>query len=172
MFKKAKNVLKDSRGFTLVELIVVVAIIAVLAGVLMPRLLGYTNQARVSRTMGDIAAMRSIIEAYAANEGQGYYPKADNTSDDGVAKILQAKGIKWTGGTDGVKDPWGTPYEYMTFKDENSVERQGYLIRSAGPDRKSGTADDVWATNTSAPVQSGTPDQDPGKAEATSQSAQ
>lgn len=158
MFKlvqKARRISRNRKGFTLVELLVVVAIIAILSATLLPRLLGYTNQARVSRAMGDIASMRSIVEAYAANEGQGYYPAPDE-----VGNVLQAKGIKWTGGQDGIKDPWGTAYKYGTA-DDNGVANQAYLIQSAGPDRSFGTADDVWASSSSAPVQSGTPDVTP-----------
>jgi len=37
----------------------------------------------VSRTMGNLASMRSIVEAYAADEGKGYHPAADNTAHQG-----------------------------------------------------------------------------------------
>ncbi|WP_051276046.1 prepilin-type N-terminal cleavage/methylation domain-containing protein [Desulfovirgula thermocuniculi] len=163
MFKLAERIRRVSRnhkGFTLVELLVVVAIIGILAAVMLPRLLGYTNQARVSRAMGDIASMRSVVEAWAANEGAGYYPAPDNSAAGGVGQVLQARGIKWTGGADGVKDPWGTPYRYGTA-DVNGVANQAYLIQSAGPDKQFGTADDVWASSSTAPVQSGTPDVTP-----------
>lgn len=148
----------DEKGFTLIELLVVVAIIAILAAVLLPKLLGYTNKARVSRVLGDLAAMRSVIEVYAADEGEGYYPRADNSAGDGIAQVLQDKGIKWTGGPDGVRDPWGEPYGYGTA---GTPDRTEYLIRSKGPDRQVGTNDDVWASSKSVPVQSATPDVTP-----------
>lgn len=148
----------DEKGFTLIELLVVVAIIAILAAALLPRLLGYTDKARVSRALGDLAAMQSVIEVYAADEGKGYYPAADNNAGDGIAQVLQDKGIKWTGGLDGVRDPWDEPYTYGTAGTPGRTE---YLIRSTGPDRQAGTNDDVWASSKSAPVQGGTPDVTP-----------
>ncbi|MGB9846871.1 MAG: prepilin-type N-terminal cleavage/methylation domain-containing protein [Desulfotomaculales bacterium] len=148
-----KRFRKDQRGFTLVELLVVVAIIGILAAFLVPRLLGYTNQARVSKAQGDLASMKSIVEAYAANEGQGYYPAADNGTDNGIAKALQSKGIRWTGGTDGIKDPWGTAYQYKTAQGANSVDNQHYLLQSAGPDKQLDTNDDIYCTDADAPTQ-------------------
>jgi general secretion pathway protein G len=156
LFCGLRKRVKNQKGFTLVELLVVVAIIGILAAFLVPRLLGYTNQARVSKAQGDLASMKGIVEAYAANEGQGYYPTADNTADNGIAKALQNKGIKWTGGTDGIKDPWGTAYQYKTAQGANSVNNQHYLIQSAGPDKQLGTSDDIYCTDADAPTQ-GTP---------------
>lgn len=149
---------RNQKGFTLVELLVVVAIIAILAAVLMPRLLGYTNQARVSRAQSDLASMRSIVEAWAANEGQGYYPAADNTADGGIAKVLQAKGVKW-GSADGIKDPWGTPYQYQTALDANNTADQHYLIVSCGPNKTRGDDDDIYCSDNASPTQGKPPAQ-------------
>lgn len=154
--QKVRRTFRNQRGFTLVELLVVVAIIAILAAVLMPRLLGYTHQARVSRTQGDLASMRSIVEAWAANEGQGYYPKADNIADDGIAKALQGKGIAWATPDNPVKDPWGTPYEYQTAPNANNTVDQHCLIVSCGPNKARGDDDDIYCSDSASPTQ-GTP---------------
>lgn len=166
MFKfvhKVREISRNQKGFTLVELLVVVAIIAILAAVLLPKLLGYTNNARVSKAKGDLAAMRSIIESYAADEGKGYYPVANSNKDTAgtVGNVLYNKGIKWTGDQNGVKDPWGMPYRYGTAPDTNNTPDQQYVIISAGPNKNFGDSDDVWASSSSAPVQSGTPDVTP-----------
>lgn len=102
------------RGFTLVELLVVVAIVALLAAVLVPRLTSYTEKAREARAAEDIHTLRTIIESYAADEGQGQYPinSNDPTVPNSIAAVMQKHGIKWTGDASGITDPWGKPYYY------------------------------------------------------------
>jgi general secretion pathway protein G len=140
LLKRVHNVSRNEKGFTLVELIVVVAIIAILTAVLLPKLLGYTDSARFSRAKGDLASMKSVVEAYAADQGNGVYPTASNdaTTDGTIAKVLQDKGIKWTGDTTGVKDPWGYPYHYGKYT-EDSTGKVHYIIVSYGKDNKPNT---------------------------------
>jgi len=154
LFKRPKMSWGE-RGFTLVELLVVVAIVAILAAVLIPQLLPYTQNARVSQAMGDLASMKSVIESYAANEGKGQYPKAGTpstwnggalTSGMDVSVVLQSKGINWTGANGGMMDPWERPYRYTVFTDTNG-NIWGYKIESAGPNKKPGDSDDIYVTN-------------------------
>ncbi|MGB9849147.1 MAG: type II secretion system protein [Moorellaceae bacterium] len=144
MFKLMNRIRKKGKGFTLVELLVVVAIIAILAAVLMPKLLGYTERARQARALADLGSMKTIVEVYAADQGNGLYP--DNTN---VGTVMQNNGIAWTGDAKGVKDPWGNAYYYDRTIDANNVTH--YIIVSPGLDGKIGTADDVVTTDSLQP---------------------
>jgi general secretion pathway protein G len=89
-----KKKAKKGKGFTLVELLVVVAILAILAAALLPKFLGYTDKAREAQTMADLSTMKSVVEIYAADVGAGKYPAVDG--DDGIGKVLTGAGINWT----------------------------------------------------------------------------
>lgn len=155
---------RDQRGFTLIELLVVIAIIAILAVMLVPKMHGYIGKARVSRAMADLSAMKSVVEFYYADEGKGRYPGINNdeNTQGSIANVLQDKGIKWTGGADGIKDPWGNAYRYGTAKDDaDSIDRK-FVFECAGPDEEFETNDDIWCSSESSAVQNGgTPDVDP-----------
>jgi type II secretion system protein G len=124
------------KGFTLVELLVVVAILAILAAILLPRFLGYTDKAREAQTMKDIRSMSTIVEAFAATDGN--YPEASLDTDNprSIASIMQSKGVNWTGDATGKTDPWGNPYYYDVVGDY-------YCIASAGKDGTLNTEDDI-----------------------------
>lgn len=138
--KKIRKFSHNQKGFTLVELLVVVAIIAILAAVLLPKLLGYTNNARESRAQGDLASMRSIVEAYAADEGQGSYPDGNN-----INNVLNDKGIRWGE----ITDPWGQPYVYYTKTEGSNIT--GYAIVSYGADKALGGNDDIYVCDHASP---------------------
>lgn len=152
----------NQRGFTLIELLVVITIIAILTAMLLPRLVGYTDKARVSRAMADLATMKTIVEAYCADEGEGYYPGINNDKDTNgsIANVLNSNGVKWTGDENGVKDPWGTPYRYGTDDDNGVIDRK-FVFQCAGSDKEFDTEDDIWCSSESAAVQREQPDVTP-----------
>jgi type II secretion system protein G len=127
------NKLKKKKGFTLVELLVVVAILAILSVALLPSVLGYSDKARDARAAKDIRNFTTVVEAFAAANGN--YPEAslDINNPDSIASVMQSKGINWTGSDDGVKDPWGNPYYY------DLTDNDYYTISSPG---KNGILDD------------------------------
>jgi len=112
LFRDLKK--KKSKGFTLVELLVVVAVLAVLAAVLLPRFLPFTERARQARAAEDVHTMRTIVEIWAADEGNGSYPTPSNDPNEegSMAYVMKKHGIDWTGDDTGVSDPWGNPYYY------------------------------------------------------------
>ena len=140
---KLKKKAKKGKGFTLVELLVVVAILAILAAALLPKFLGYTDKAREAQTMADLSTMKSVVEIYAADEGAGNYPAVGD-----VGEKLQDKGINWTEAADGVVDPYGNPYAYATAE-EGSYGNQHYIIASPGKDGEFETDDDIYVTDDS-----------------------
>ncbi len=107
---------KNERGFTLIELLVVLAIIAILAAVAIPALMSYTQRARETRVLGELASFKTVVEAWAVDEGKGYYPNDDDSNNDKVDKdivgVMEKAEIEWP-----PEDPWGKDYTYEVTDD-------------------------------------------------------
>ncbi len=127
---------KRNRGFTLVEMLLVVTIIGILAALVIPRIAGTSNTARITAATADIkGGLKTAIDRYEVENGQ--YPRSLN---DLVQKPNDAK--NWNGPyLDEVpKDPWGNGYVYV-YPGRNNAS--GYDLYSVGPDGQDGTADDI-----------------------------
>jgi general secretion pathway protein G len=132
------NQIKRIRGFTLVEMLLVVAIIGILAALVIPKIAGKSESARVTAAQTDIrAGIKSALDQFEIDNG--YYPKSLNDL------LQQPNGVKnWHGPYFDPPqlpvDPWGNPYVYVAPGRHNP---NGYDLSSVGPDGKAGTDDDI-----------------------------
>ena len=105
---------RNGKGFTLVEIMVVVVILGILAVLIVPRVLGRTDEARIAAAKHDIAALMQSLKLYRLDNGR--YP----TSEQGLQALVarpQAQPLppNWKPYLDKVpKDPWGNAYQYLS----------------------------------------------------------
>src|SRR5829696_9172757 len=126
-------------GFSLIELLLVLVILAILAAVVVPKFTGRSEDARQSAAKADIAAMELALDAFEIDAGR--YP----ANDEGIAALnVQPQNVRtWKGPylkRDVNKDPWGQPYVYR-FPGQINVN--GYDLFSTGKDLQEGGGDDI-----------------------------
>jgi general secretion pathway protein G len=97
---------KISLGITLLELIIVVAIVGILASIAAPTYTGYIEKARIQSAIADIKRISLLIERYKSDEG--VYPVS--LADVGAGDDL---------------DPWGNAYQYLNNEEVIRGEKKG-----------------------------------------------
>ncbi len=127
--------LHRARGFTLIEIMVVVVIMGVLAALVVPRLMGRTDDARILAAKQDIATLMQALKLYRLDNQR--YP----TTEQGLQALVTRPAMapvppNWkTGGyLDRLnRDPWGNPYQYLSPGTRGEID-----IFSYGADGKPG----------------------------------
>jgi len=126
-------------GFTLIELLLVLVILAVLAGLVVPRFTKRSEQAKITAAMADIATIELALDAFEVDCTR--HPN----NDEGIRALIEPPSDvqNWKGPylKKGVpNDPWGKPYVYRCPGQHNT---NGYDLYSFGPDMQDGGNDDI-----------------------------
>ncbi len=125
--------MRRQAGFTLIEVLLVVAILGILAAVVVGNFGQHGDNARIKATRASIAAIATQVDVYQLDTGR--YPSS-------LDNLLTSSGEpNWNGpylrgGKSSIVDAWGTPFSYKQ-------ESGSYKIVSAGKDLQMGTEDDL-----------------------------
>ena len=110
--QQTKSKWGSKSGFTLIEIILVVVIIGILAGIVIPRIGGRSEQAQISQAKSNIQALSMAIQEFEMMNG-AYPSSLDQLLD-------KSKGGPFMEKNSIPKDPWGKPYSYSAPGAHNS----------------------------------------------------
>ena len=129
---------KNIKGFTFIEIMVVIVIIGILATFLVPKIMGKPDEARVAKAKSDIKVIESGLKMYKIDNGK--YP----TTEQGLSALINKPVIEpiprnWKKGgyiesNEVPLDPWGNDYIYRSPGESD----RDYEIISLGADGKEG----------------------------------
>ena len=127
--------LQRQRGFTLIEIMVVIVILGILASVVVPRIMDRPDEAKIVKAKTDIRAIKAALDLYKLDNYN--YPSTDQGLDALVNRPTgnpEPRNYKEGGYLDRIpNDPWGNPYRYLSPGEHGAVD-----IYSLGADGQPG----------------------------------
>ncbi|MEQ9640275.1 MAG: type II secretion system major pseudopilin GspG [Alphaproteobacteria bacterium] len=131
---------RDEQGFTLLEMLVVLALLALVAGFAAPRVIGLFAKAKGDVALVQVEMLAGALDHYRLDVGT--YP----SDEQGLAALVAKPGDapRWNGpylqGSEVPMDPWGRPYRYRVVDEPG----RGFEIVSLGADgAEGGDGDDA-----------------------------
>jgi general secretion pathway protein G len=136
--KTTRRLQRRQSGFTLIEIMVVVIIIGLLAGIVVPNVMDSLDKANVQKARADFKTLQTALKLYRIDNFN--YPSTEQGLESLVSKPSIApipRNYKSNGYIETLpKDPWGNEYQYMS-----PGEGHEYDIYSLGADGVSGGED-------------------------------
>ena len=146
MIKKLSSTILRNHGFTLIELMVVIVILGILAGLIVPRIMGRPEEAKRLKSKMQIESIETALKLYKLDTGQ--YP----TTEQSLSALVQMpetppipKNWRKVGYLDKgkiPKDPWGNDFKYLS-----PGVNGDYDIMSYGADGVAGGEDNNQVIN-------------------------
>jgi general secretion pathway protein G len=137
MSLKSGITMSNRRGFTLIEILVVIAVLAMLAALVAPNVFQHVGTAKDATARSQIELLGAALDAYRLDNGR--YPTTDQGLDAlQVQPTLQPLPSNWRGPylrKDVPLDPWGSPFIYLSPGEANP---RGYDLLSLGADGEPG----------------------------------
>ncbi|MEE8094443.1 MAG: type II secretion system major pseudopilin GspG [Gammaproteobacteria bacterium] len=131
------------RGFTLIEVMVVVVIIGLLAAFVVPNLIGNVDRAAVTRAKGDIRIIETALSLYRLDNFR--YPSTEQGLQALVINPGEAAAQNWKPYLNSVpSDPWNSPYQYLYPGQPRDGQQREFDVFSYGADGQEG-GDDIDA---------------------------
>jgi len=128
---RARNPARQ-RGFSLIEIMVVVVIMGILAGLVVPNLLERPDQARAVAARQDISSIYQALKLYRLDNGR--YPTAEQGLRALVERPANAQLPGWHSYLERLpNDPWGHPYQYLNPGVQGEID-----VFSLGADNQPG----------------------------------
>ena len=125
-----RNTLRNNRGFTLIEIMVVIVILALLAALVAPRIMGRSDDAKIADAKVQIRNIESALKLFKLDNG--FYPSTEQGLQALIEKpttgripakykaegYLESKSLP--------KDPWGNDYIYLSPGDHGDYDLSSY----------------------------------------------
>lgn len=131
-------------GFTMVELMAILIIIGLLAGVVVTKVASKIDQARITTTKANLKILHSAVNQFKMDTGR--FP----SEELGLLELIEQPTdvINWEPGgyletTELPQDGWGHEFVYELYPESGKQ----FVIRSFGPDGEEGTEDDLLSTD-------------------------